>query len=262
MLDQISNNKRITDGVTLALLLLAIFLLAVTITEVKDWFNNSGEYPAKTINVNGTAEVKAIPDIATFSFSVVESGDTVESAQEKATEKINSAIDFLKNQGIAEEDIKTDSYNFYPKYEQRPVCNGFNCPPYEQKISGYEVSQSMSVKVRETSEAGKIISELGAIGVSNVSSLSFSTDDEDVYKNQARSQAIEDAKEQAEKLAKDLGVDLGDVVSFGENTSFHYYEGYGGDSIQTLNAKAISAPQIPTGENTYTANVWVTFEIG
>jgi len=54
-----------------------------------------------------------VPDIATFSFSVVSSKSTVAAGQTEATAKINAVTDYLKAQGIDAKDIQTSDYSVY-----------------------------------------------------------------------------------------------------------------------------------------------------
>lgn len=215
-----------------------------------------------TISVSGTSDVVAIPDIAQFSFSVRAEGDTASVAQESSAESINSIMSFLDENGIDEKDIKTERYNLFPKYryEQRPCTVNF-CPPGESVQDGFEVSQTIKVKVRDTKNAGTLLSGVGELGATDISGLSFSVDDTDKLKQQAREEAISKAKEQAQKLADALGVDLGRMVSYYEEdpASTPYYYGMGGDMM--AKSEAAVTPSIPTGESTVTSKVNLVYEI-
>ena len=247
-------------GLLLVSLLTSAFLLAKT-SQVLD---NDGDFP-NTISVTGVGEVVSVPDVATFSFSVVEKSESVTSAQSLATEKTNKILAFLEDSEIDENDLKTTSYNIYPKYEWiQPICiTEINCPRGENKLVGYEVSQSVRVKVRDTQKAGDVLSGIGSFEVSNVSGLNFEVDDEESLKAEARSMAIDDAKEKAEKLAKDLGVDLDDIIGFSEDSGYSqpyersYMESVSFDSM----GGASASPKIPTGENTITKTVYINYEI-
>lgn len=261
-MNRLLNNPVFAGTVVVLILgaLLSVFLAVKVMGEIISW-DSSEEYPSSTITVNGEGEVLAVPDIATFNFTVSQTEDSVENAQEGATEIINKAIAFLKDNGVEEKDIKTSSYNVYPQYDYNRNCTVLDCPPSTPQLVGYQVSQTTTVKVRQADEAGRFLTELGKFGISNVSGLSFITDDEDIYKEEAREMAIKDAKEKAKKLAKQLGVDLEDIVSFGEDQPYYdaYSEGFGG--ARTLEAVSMSAPEISRGENSYTSNVWITYEI-
>lgn len=238
------------------------FLLTKTFSEFGKIENPQG-YPT-TISVTGEGEAVAVPDVATFTFSVVETSEDVASAQELATEKSNEVLSYLKEAGIEDKDIKTTNYDVYPKYEWiQPVCiSEINCPRGQNELVGYEVSQTVKIKVRDIERAGDLLSGIGSFNVSRVGSLGFEVDDEDALVAEARSKAISDAKEKAKVLAKELGVKLGDVMGFSENTGYDgpMYRmeeayGLGGDAMKS------SAPQIPAGENSFLRTVYITYEI-
>lgn len=252
----------------LSLVGIAGFFLAV------QWVKVAGNQyaQAQTITVSGSGEIYAVPDIAEITFSVVEEAKTAALAQEKATTKMNAAKEFLLGKEIDEKDINTTNYSIYPKYEYtriEPVCYSGYCPPGKQEITGYEVNQSVSVKVRATDKAGEILAGLGNISVSNVYGPNFSFEDDTAVKEEARSKAIAEAREQAKRMAKELGVRLGKVVSFNESGNYPYpspysfskdmavaVEGRGGDTVNQ-----IAPPEVPVGQNKVTSYVTIVYEI-
>lgn len=253
------HNSSFKKFITISVALFALFLLVATFSQMKAYrFIGAGTTATNIITVSGEGEVFAVPDIAEFSFSVVEEKDTAKEAQDVATEKINSAISFLKKEGIDEKDIKTTSYNVYPRYDYIP-CTEFRCPKGNRELSGFEIRQSISVKVRNTESAGALLVGIGEIGVSEISSLIFTNEDEDVLQREARSKAIENAEEKAKELAKDLGVRVIRIVGFSEG---------GGGSPRFFDSQMVKLesagggiPEIPTGENKITSFVTITYEI-
>jgi uncharacterized protein len=246
--------------------LLAIFLAVLVVKQFISIKYIGKENPVfNSISVNGKGEAVSIPDIATFSFSVSEKAKTVKEAQTKATEKTNAALAAIRAGGVAEKDIKTLSYSINPHYEYiQGVCNQFGCPGAKQVLDGYDVNQTIQVKVRDISKAGELFDTLGTAGIKTVDGLSFSIDDIDSVKAEARAEAIAQAKEKAEKIAKDLGVKLVKITSFYDSSDEQYYpyarevSAMGGDMISV---KAAVAPEIPTGEQKVTATVSITYEI-
>jgi len=218
-----------------------------------------------TISVQGEGEVLAKPDIGTFSFSVHAEGTDATEAQTKSAEATNAVLTYLKEQGIADKDVRTENYYLNPKYryEQRICPANSYCPPGEPIIDGYEVSQTVTVKVRNLDDAGKLISGAGERGATNISGLQFTIDDETVLQAQAREKAIADAKEKAQALASDLGVKVVRMVGFYENNDGYYpmaskaNMGYGGDAAMEM---AIP-PSVPTGENSIMSSVTITYEV-
>ncbi|OGG64382.1 hypothetical protein A3C18_02670 [Candidatus Kaiserbacteria bacterium RIFCSPHIGHO2_02_FULL_54_11b] len=129
-------------------------------------------------------------------------------------------------------------------------------------MRGFQVSQTLSVKVRDAEKAGDLLAGVGSLGASSVSGLSFTIDDQDKLEAEARDKAITKAKEKAEALADALGVSIVRVVGFNEggNGPIYYAKemalGMGGATDA-----AVPAPQLPVGQNKITSNVTVTYEI-
>lgn len=256
------HDKNIRIAAAAALLLLSLFLVTKVVTEVREWrYIGTGVMPANTISVQGEGEVFAVPDMATFSFSVIKEGDTVEEVQEAATEVANEAIEYLKENGVEEKDIKTVGYNIYPRYEySERVCITFPCHTGERRLVGFEISQTTEVKVRDTAKAGELLSGIGSFGVENISGLSFTIEDEDELLREARQQALADAKTKAEQLAEDLDVRIVRVVNFNEYGSGMYARFESAQSDAAYGGTA-GVPKIAPGENRITSQVNITYEI-
>ncbi len=248
-----------------ALGVLALFLFAATIGELKGLrFIGSGVAATNTISVSGDGEVFAVPDTATFSVTVQEEAKEVKSAQEVATKKGNDIIAYLKKEGIDEKDIQTTDYSVYPQYDYtNAVCSGGYCPPGKQVLRGFQVSQTLTVKVRDTEKAGDLLSGVGSLGASSVSGLNFTIDDQDALEAEARDKAITKAKDKAEVLAKSLGVHIVRVVGFSESGNYpmSYAYGRGGVAMDAMLETKAVAPELPVGQNKITSNVTVTYEV-
>ena len=222
-----------------------------------------------TISVTGEGEVFATPDIATFSFNVEAKEDDATTAQNKAAETMNAVLAYLGDAGVEKKDVKTEYYNLTPRYEYpETICYSGYCPPQgEPKLVGYQVTQSVSVKVRDTSKAGDVISGVGNKGATNVSGLSFTIDDEDALKAEARELAIADAKAKAKVLAGNLGARIVRMSGYWEEEGGYpipYAAGMGGDNVKVMSAMESApsvSPELPTGENKITSRVNISYEI-
>lgn len=243
--------------------LLALFLLVLTIKEIKSIGYVGRDVPMQsTITVNGHAEEMAIPDIATFSFSVVEQAKTLAAARELATTKINKVLEILKQNNIAENDMKTLSYNVYPKYDYEPtVCNASYCRGSKQVLLGYEINQTIQVKVRDVSKVGEVFNMVVTAGISNVDNLQFSVDKKEEVQDKARVAAIADARVRAEKLAQSLGVKLIRIVSYSDSNGGYVPMYYAKTANMDAGTSLQAAPQVPTGEQKISSDVSVTYEI-
>lgn len=262
------SKTKLFKSLTVLAMLGVVLVGAKVVTEVKGYrFIGGGVSASNTISVSGEGEVFAAPDIANISFTVRESAVKVADAQDKVTKKIKTALASARKLGVADKDIKTENYSSYPKYEWQDgtvSCMSLNCPPSrpgKQVIVGYEVSQMVTLKVRNLESVNKLVDALATTGVTEMQGPNFAIDDEDGLKAQARKIAIDKARAKAEVLARDLGVTLVRVVSFSEGGNYPIYaramsagmeKGIGGD---------VGAPEIPQGENKITSNVTVTYEI-
>lgn len=268
---ELENNKdykkNLYGALALFALILCVFFIVKIFSEIRSYKMIGGDF-GNTIVVSGHGEVEAVPDIANVSFTISKEAKTVKEAQDAVAEIENKALEFLKENKVADKDIKATDASFYPKYEYRYnapsiSCVGYGCPPNPGKnvITGYEASETITVKVRDTDAVGTIIQGLGALGVSNLNGPNFSIDDEDVLKAQARKLAIVEAREKAKVLAKDLGVKLGRISSF--NESGDYYPMYQESMMYKDADMAVSSvpAQLPVGQNTIASNVTIVFEI-
>ncbi len=250
-------------------ILAIIFLAVISIKEFKSiGYVGKNDQTINTITVSGKAETFKKPDIATFSFSVTENALLVADAQTKAATKVDNALKSIRTAGVDDKDVKTISYSINPHYEyQDGLCTQTypqTCRPGKSILAGYEVSQSIQVKVRDLSKAGTIFGSIGALGVQSVDSLSFSIDNIDAVKDQIRGEAIIDAQKKADILARQLGVSLVRVNSFYDSSDqgnpMSYGIGGGGNVISARDV-SLATPSIPAGENKVTSNVTITYEI-
>ena len=247
--------------------LLAILIAVIAVKELKSIaYVGKSDQIVNAITVSGKGEVVAIPDVATFSFSVTETAATVADAQIKSTTKITGALKALKDAGIVDKDVKTSSYSINPHYEyQEGVCTQSypsTCKPGKSVLTGYDVGQTIEVKVRDLAKAGAIFGSIGSLGVQNVNGLSFSIDNPDMLKDQARSKAIAEAQQKALTLAQQLGVSLVRITNFNESGDQAYPIMYGlGGGMMDAKVASAPTPQIPTGDQKVTSNVSVTYEI-
>lgn len=209
----------------------------------------------RTITVEAEGKVTATPDIAVTTMGMVSEGDTVAEAQEKNTLVMNELTTKLQNLGIAEDDLQTMNYNVYPRYDYTEDEG--------RVLEGYEVHQSLKVKIRDLDLANSVLALAGEVGTNSVSGLDFTLDDDEVYKAQARNKALVKVGEKTRMLARSLGIEVVKVVSYDEYES-------GGNGMPVYKAYAESAyglgggvpsPDVQAGSTDVMMNVAVTFEI-
>jgi uncharacterized protein YggE len=249
-------------GITALVLagILCLFLLVKVVKDIKTYSYIGEDSSRNTISVNGKGEVYVKPDIATVSFSVTEEGLDVSKASNDLNIKIADIVKNLKSNGIDEKDIKTTEYSIYPRYDY--LRTDVYTYSSKQVLAAYVVTQGIQLKIRDLSKAGKILTDLGTLKVTNMSGLTFSSDNYDELVKQAREDAIKEAREEAKKLAKDLGVKLGEIVNYYDSgMGYPYYsDDISAKAVYGMGEAAVEA-NVPTGENKITSNVTITYEI-
>ena len=260
-LHEIFGNAGVRIALIGALSILSLFLLAQTMS-IAENFGRPSHPATDVVTVSGSGQATLAPDVARVSFTVENTAAAVGDAQAATTKQANAALSFVQAQGIAGRDVKTLSYSISPQYAYPNPCTlGTLCPAYTgtPKITGYQVAETVQVTIRNLSEVGALLGGLGKLSVQNVQGPVFALNDATAGYDAARADAITNAKTQAELLAKQLGVSLGKIVNFSESSGTPYPVMYG---MRSADAQSTAAtPNVPVGENTYTASVSITYEI-
>lgn len=243
------------------LFFLCVFLITLIIAKAID-IRDKVRITGNTITVSDNGEIYAKPDLAVINFSVVTEKKTVAEALSENAKQMNAVINFIKGQGVEDKDVKTTNFNIYPRYEYQNVeTEIYPYPPGKRVLVGYEVTQSLEVKIREMAKIGVIIEGAAKAGANQVGDLQFTIDKQDELKNQARAEAIKKAKAKAQELASRLGIRLIRIVNFNEGVSMPYYYGYAIKEAVGMGGEVAPSPQIETGENKITVTVTITYEI-
>jgi len=175
--------------------------------------------PEHTLTVSGEGKIFAKPDVAIVEMSVISQHKNVELVQSENDQKMQQVVNFLKESGIDEKDIKTTQYNLQPEYDYswcRTTEYPVYCPP---KLVDYMLTQSLQVKIRDLSRVGKIIGNLSEIGVNQISDISFVIDNDTEIKAAARQKAIAEAKQKAQEMANAANIELGKIIEINESVS-------------------------------------------
>lgn len=242
---------------------LAVFAVA-SLWYVSSYSKTVDPSAMRSFSVVGEGEVTAIPDVAQVQFTVLTEGGTdLQSLQDENAEKMNTAIAYVKEQGVEDKNIETRQYEIQPRY-QRFNCvresAGEPCPPPE--IVGYTVRQTASVKIRDFSTIGPMLSGVVENGANSVSQLSFTLDDPEQAKTEARNKAIAQAQRKAEQIAEAGGFSVGRLLNIQENVASPYRPaplGFGrtDDAI----AEEAVTPSIEPGSQEVSVTVNLQYEI-
>lgn len=252
--------------VIIALLLIScIFWMGADIKNKIKAGKYIGEPPEQknTITVSDSAEIYAKPDLAITTFSVVTEAKTVEKAMSENTKKMNAVVDSMKKLGIKETDLKTTNFSISPRYEweKSAACTAYYCPEGKRVLVGYEINQSLEVKIRNMEKIGDVVQAATDGGANEVGNLEFTIEKEDDLKKQAREEAITKAKTKAKELAGQLGVDLARITNFSESGEVPQWRYYEKMAVEGMGGGAEAAPSIQTGQNKISVTVSITYEI-
>ncbi len=245
-------------------IVLGVSLTILSLVYAYVGFNSYGKPNGQfaTITVTGEGEVVAKPDIATVNFTVRESAKTVPEAQKLVEAKVKAGLLELKDLKIADKDIKTISYNVSPKYEQSQVyCITYPCPQPQAKVTGYEVTESISVKIRDIEKAGDALGLIGKANITEMNGPDFTVDDTKKLEEEAKAKAIAEAKAKAKKTAKELGVSLGDISSYSENGGYYPTMYMKADMAYGRGGAESSSVSLPQGETNIKSNITITYII-
>ncbi len=242
-------------------LFIAVFLVVASLAKLKE-YRYIGTGVNNTITVQGNGKVDRTPDTAKISFTVEDEQKDLKTAQDNVSAKVDAVTKTLKDQGIEEKYIKTDSYNSFPEYDYVNTirCITTPCPTNNTPVlRGYRVSHAVTMNVKNLDSVSSVLGVLGTAGVTNISGPNFGFEDDQAIGREARDAAIRDAKEQAKLLAKSLGVRLVRIVSYNENGSSPVTPLY--MAKDSMVAGTASAPSLPVGEQNIESHVTITYEI-
>lgn len=201
---------------------------------------------AAGIVVSGSGRASSAPDLATLRLGVEAIEATVGEARTAAAESMSAVMVSVKEDGVEDKDIQTGYFSIQPRYTGReitrcidskdpdevttkegetqagPAMIGISVEPgaqecfqeYRSVITGYEVSNNLTVLVRALETVDDVIDGAVDAGGDNIrfNGLSFSLEDTTELEAEARSEAVSDLAAKAGELAGLAGVELGKLV--------------------------------------------------
>jgi uncharacterized protein YggE len=210
-----------------------------------------------TISVQGTGEVSAAPDTAYINSGVTTQGATAREALDANTAAMNQLLETLKAAGIEARDVQTSGFSVQPNYVYSDArdANGYTLPP---KINGYQVFNTVTVRVRDLDKLGAILDQSVSVGANTINGISFAVADPSRLLDEARTKAFADALSKARLYADTARVDLESIRSITETQDFGQPQPY---VMREAAMSADAAVPVASGELTFTINVQVTWEI-
>ncbi|MBD0414634.1 SIMPL domain-containing protein [Oryzicola mucosus] len=206
------------------------------------------------IVVTGEGEATAAPDLALLSLSVMREAKTAREALDANNDAMAAVIAAMKSSGIEDRDLQTAGVQIQPRYNYTNKPDGTQ----DAELIGYQVTNTLSVRVRDISKTGEILDKSVSLGVNQGGGISFANDNPSATITEARKLAVADAIAKAKTLAEAAGVNLGRVL---EITDQSFAPPPGPILAKARSFEAADAVPVQAGENAYKVQVNVTFEL-
>jgi hypothetical protein len=163
------------------------------------------------LTVQGTGQADGKPDLLTAVFGFTTSASSSAAALSQNNAQVNQALLALSGKGVKPADVQTTGLTLAPQYVY---------PKGVQTLSGYQVTNTVAAKLRDTTTAGDAIDAVvNATGnAATINSLAFSFADPSQVEDRARQLAVHQAVSHAGAMAAAAGRRLGAVCSLTDNT--------------------------------------------
>lgn len=206
----------------------------------------------RTLSVNGTGRVNAVPDVADVNIGVFEQAKEAAAASQQAADSMDAVVQALLGLGIDEKDIQTTSISLNARYD-------WNMEPAQ--VVGWEARNMVNVTVRDIEAVGDVVDAAVAAGANQVNGISFRVEDPTEAQSLARTAAVDDARAKADQLAADAGVEIVGIVSITESGGQQPQPIYMARQEMAFAADAGAATPVLPGEVELGVNVFIVYEI-
>jgi uncharacterized protein YggE len=207
------------------------------------------------IVVSGEGSSAIAPDMALVTLGVVSLEKTARGALDGNSKAMSGILAALKAGGIAAKDLQTSDFSIQPQYVYPDNNDGGQKPPV---LTGYQVSNMLTVRVRDLAKLGAVVDQTVTLGVNQGGEIRFVNDNPDKALEAARISAVKAAFAKARTIADAAGVKLGRVVEINENSSQPEPQPL---MRASMAKQAEDAVPVAAGENRYSVSVGVTFAI-
>lgn len=204
--------------------------------------------------VTGEGEASVKPDLAVLTLSVMSEAETAREAMSANNKSMADVIADMKASGIADRDLQTAGIQINPKYVYSNKPDGSQ----EAKLVGYQVTNTLTIRVRDIAKTGEVIDKAVSKGVNQGGMIAFTNDDPSATVTEARKKAVADAMAKARTLSEAAGVTLGRIVEMSET---NYAQPPMPIAAKAFARDAAGAAPVEAGENAYRVQVNVTFEL-
>jgi len=183
-------------------------ILASTFFSSVLFAHNNDHADDRWIHVTGVGESVAAPDLAILRLGVISTAKSAKLATELNNESIAKIFRVLKDLGLNKNDLETDRFQLVPQRQYRKGLAPL--------ITGYQVTNSLVLRIRELDRVGEIMQSAIDAGGNNFESLSYAVEDDAKYVEEARLLAVENALFKAMELTEPLDAKVGKPLTIQE----------------------------------------------
>ncbi len=202
--------------------------------------------------VNATGKATGDPDLGIISLGVEALADSASEARGMAANAIDATITSLRGNNVQDRDMQTSQFSINPRYNTQEITHctevsrdledlepvatqgmpapgstgvvemivvqeekGSECRvEFERVLIGYQVTNTLTIKVRDLDNMGDIIDGAteAAGNLVRINRVSFTIEDTKPLQIEAREEAIAELLTKANALAELAGVELGKLV--------------------------------------------------
>jgi len=185
----------------------------------------------KTVSAIGIATISVDPDLLNINFGVETEAISAKEAMSANAEAMAQVVAAIKKLGITDEELNTSGFNIYPVY--RDISDPITGIYVKSELSGYRVSNILTVKTTKLTLASSILDMAVEAGANRVDSVYFTLSQQTqlAVQNDLIENAVLNAKSKAEKAIaplgqKIIGVKMVSLSDFAYPPPPIYYGGY------------------------------------
>lgn len=207
------------------------------------------------IVVTGQGQSMLAPDMAIVSVGIVRQAKTAREALSANNEAMRKVLEALKGAGIAERDLQTSGFSINPQYSYPDSNDG---TPRAPVLTGYEVANQLTIRVRDIARLGAVLDQTVSLGVNQGGDIRFTNAEPEKAVEEARRNAMKNAIGKARVLAEAAGVKAGRILEISETMDLPEPRPV---MRMSMAKEAADAVPVAAGENSYSVTVNVTFAI-
>ncbi len=158
-----------------------------------------------TVFVGADGKFESAPDTALIQFNISAQAANAKDAYDQAAKQAEATRQVLRANGIDPKSAEIGFFSVNPQYDWKNP---------KHKVIGYQVTTSVSLKLKDFSKIGAITQQLAdasVVGESQSLSLSYTLDSIDEAKSKAVADAYRRAHASAQSLANASGRTLGEL---------------------------------------------------